>query len=366
MPTSPVLERTSGIYAAFTLPGSHRITVRNNIVGAADAREAQDTEKVLSSEKKQRLFFNVTVGDVEVTIAGQPIAQGATVTLVQTQRAIVSVTPNADRRYTVALTQPATSPVLRADGDLALVAQAQNSTAPEPVEISRVHRFNATNGSFESSALGQHGLHLPTDVHIPVRRINVEVVNTVPLRNALSADPATIVTSRLPGEEAFVLVPAAILVPLRLTSPSGARDPHPLIGAETVTDELKPFIGDGGIFKITFPKDDPPAEPTDLIFQIDVGGPAQSVTLEARAQLLPHFRLEPTGGGTNFQVARGGTLSLTCTDGVNAGSVVVVPSARVTTAVCRANRHPDDRQQRWCRSRAGCSSKTPPTPTRSR
>jgi len=333
VPVSPVLERTSGIYAAFTLPGSHRITVLNGIVGAADAREAQDTTKVLSSAKKQTLFFNVTVGDVDVTVAGQTVAQGDTVTLVQTQRANVAVTPNANRRYVVALTQPASSPILRTDGDLTLVAQTQNTTAPEPVEISRVHLFNAGTGSFESSALGQHGLHLPGDVHIPVRRINVDVVSTVPLRNALSTDPATVVTSRLPGEEAFVLVPAPIVVPLRLTSPSGALDPHPQIGVEAVTDEVKAFIGDGGIFKITFPKDDPPAEPTDLIFQIDVGNATQSATLEARTQYLPHFRLEPAAGGSNFQVARGSSLTLTCTDGVNAGTVVVVPSARVTTAV---------------------------------
>ena len=346
VPTSPVLERACGVYTAFVREGTHRITIRNfgaplppgqgpDVLYLADrGREAQEGGTSFVFPVSQTLFFDVPVQPVTVSVAGLAIGEGGTIQLVQTQRATVAVAPNADRRYAVSLTQPDTSDVLRADGDLAIVAQRLNSATAEPVEISRVYRYDAARDAFDSGGLVQHGLHLPTDVHIPVRNFNIQVVNTLPVRNSISTGLGSIVTtSRLPGQEVFVLVPAAILSPLRLSSPSGAGAPNLTIGVETVPEAVRAFVGDGGIFKITFPANDPPEEPADLLFRVDVGVPGRSATLEARVQLTPHFRLVPQGGGTSFQVARGATITLTCTDGVNAGTVVVTPAGGVTTTV---------------------------------
>src|SRR5262249_29555670 len=42
LPTSPVLEFSTGVYAAFTQAGTHRITVQDGITGATKGRQAQD------------------------------------------------------------------------------------------------------------------------------------------------------------------------------------------------------------------------------------------------------------------------------------------------------------------------------------
>ncbi len=347
IPASPALERTCGMYAAFTRPGRHRITVRNGITGAAEGREAQ-------TEGKQSLFFEKNISAVNVVVAGINVAEAlpgqplTKVQLVRTQRATIVVTPNNNRRYAITLMRPANGEALRTEGDAIIVAQTPATAITEPVEISRVYRFDAAANAFDAPELNHHGVHLPGDLHIPVRLFEAEVVNTIPFRkplpeaSALANDQAlNKVDEARPGEEVFALVPAAILSPLRLDSvsytpapPPNTLNPTPDIDAETVANGLRAFLGSaGGVFKITFPENDPPEEEATLRFLVDVGVTGNSASLEAGIKLIPHFRLTAAG----FQVQRGNSLTLQCTDGFIAEAVVVTPSEGLTTSGAGSN-----------------------------
>ncbi|WOD39730.1 hypothetical protein [Nodosilinea sp. E11] len=318
IPTTPLLERCQGMYVAFTRPGDHRITVQENtatppnIPGAEDARAAQD-------EDKQTLFYNRTVADVTVEVAGQVVVENGPdpITLVQTQRATVVTTPNSDRRYTPLLISPTTGANLRLDGDDVIVAQAQNTTADELVDVARVYRFDTDSTRFDAGGLNHHGVHLPSDLLISVRRFAIAVTNTLPIRSAIDlAASSTVTTNRHPGDEVFVLVPTAILTPLTLGTvsyPGGAppsvTHPTPTITAETVPAPLQGFIADGGIFKVSLSADGPPEETAQLPFTVQVGRDGTTATLTTSLTLEPHFRLM---NATGYQVARGASLALTC------------------------------------------------------
>src|SRR5439155_10545756 len=115
---------TSGIYVAFSQPsrpaaaasagvsgqkGGHRITV----AGSTSNFSGSDAQRSSFPNASSTLFFDVNVTDVTVTVAGQAVADGGSVTLVLTQRADVAVDPGGDRRYAVTLLQPAGGSVLR-------------------------------------------------------------------------------------------------------------------------------------------------------------------------------------------------------------------------------------------------------------
>jgi hypothetical protein len=229
--------------------------------------------------------------------------------------------------------------VLRADGDLAIIART--TSAAEPAELSRVYRFDTGSGAFDGGGLKRFGLHLPGDVHIPVRGFTVRVVSTLPvlatLPDLIDSDPfAAAAPASRPGDQVFVLAPAAIRAPLRLTAvaypggrPAVVTDPSPAIAAPALKEGQRAFIGDGGIFAVSFSADDPPEEPATLTFSLDAGTAGNSATLEASVSLTPHFRLT----APSLQVARGASLTLSCTDSVSAGAVVVTPSDGVTATV---------------------------------
>ncbi len=342
IPTSPVLQRASGVYVAFTQPGRHRITAANNVSGAGDARDAQDRER-------QEIFFERDIADVTVTAAGGQIAEGDTLRLLQTQRVQFNVEPDRARRYAAALLQPVTGQVLRAEDDLVVVAGSQNGS--EPVDISRVYRFDPTTNQFDSGGLMEHGLHLPAEVHIPVRRLNVEVVDILPvlaaLPNSITTDLyAATPASLSPGGEVFVLVAANVLAFQHQLSypgsvPPGASLPNP--GLADVTDSapvgVGAFLSGGRAFRLRLLADDPPEEAAELAFEVEVGIPDNQATLSVTIQVPPHFRLRLPAGG--HQVARGASLTLRCEDSagdpVDAGSVVVAPSDGVTTATSGAD-----------------------------
>jgi YD repeat-containing protein len=323
IPTSGLLERCVGMYVAFTRPGDHRITTRDGIGDAVSGRAAQDGGK-------QTLFYNRTVADVIVEVAGQVVAEDATLTLVQTQRATVITTPNSDRRYSLMLTSPSTGANIRLDGETVIVAQTQNTTTDELVDVARVYRFDTANNHFDAGGLNHHGVHLPTDLLISVRRFAIAVTNTLPIRSAIDLDASHLVTTnRHPGDEVFVLVPTAILAPLTLgtiTYPGGtpaATHPNPTITVETVPATLQRFVADGGIFKVSFSPDDPPEETAQLPFSVQVGRGGNSATLTASLTLEPHFRLI----NASYQVARGASLTLT---GEAIGGGAVNAAATVT------------------------------------
>ena len=287
VPMSPTMERCLATYAAFTRPGSHRVTTRNGIVGAAKARDVHNRER-------QTLFYDVAVSDVAVTIGGQAVAEGATVDLVLLQEAVVVVTPDGTRRYRVTLTRPS-GPVLQLAASGALAAQTTPSaaTVTEPVEVSRFYPFDTATSSYGEGGLGRFGRHLGGDVDVPVRQFQVRVVDTVPLR--ATADPtAAAAPSLAQSATGFVLVPAAIVDPLRVVTIGGVP-PGPATPAVTITRTASPpaaaaaFVGaTGAVFEVSVAAAPPVAAPTPVVLTVTVGTPAATTaTLTCRFDLTP-------------------------------------------------------------------------------
>jgi hypothetical protein len=344
IPTSTVLHRASGMYVAFTRPGHHRITVRDNdwtdpanpiinIPSAEEGREAQEANSYLPPYGTlQTLFFEKQVADVTVRIAGRlvngpnPGDSVPTVRLVQTQRAVVKVEPNEGRRYAVMLTSPVTGDALRAESDMVLVAQMQN--AIESVDIARVHRCNDA-GEYDSEALNIHGVHLPEDLYITVRRLEIEVVDTLTVREEIpsradlegNSDVNGDLTLDIgendelrPGEVRYILVPTEFhgKWSIRLakyqdgTQQADVDDEENWDAAQRafyddvdaslervtvadtdIPDGLRPFLGDGGILKVIFANDHSLTKAVDVELKIDVGPEDAPVPLKAMIHLIP-------------------------------------------------------------------------------
>ena len=272
VPMSPTMQRCLATYAAFCRPGTHRLTTRNAVVGAAEARDVHNRER-------QTLFYDVTVDDVEVTIGGVAVADDATVELVLLQEVPVVVTPDGTRRYRVTVTRP-DGPRLRITASGALAAQATPSpaAATEPVEVSRLYPFDAASGTYGDGGLDRFGRHLGGDVDVAVRQFRVRVVDTVPLR--ASADPvAAAAASLAQGATGFVLVPAAVVDPLRLVTVGGVP-PGPTAPAVTISRSASPpaaataFVGTGGaVFEVSFAAAPAVAAPTEVVLAVTVGTP---------------------------------------------------------------------------------------------
>jgi len=338
LPTSPVLERCSGAYMAFCRPGRHRVTVQDsNTTAAQEARETQD-------EEMQTLFFDVDVADVTVRISGQVVQEGDTVTLVHMQRASVAVTPGAERKYAVRLLQPQNGDTLRLDGSGAMIAQSSDNS--EPVDIARIYRYDQGSDSWDAGVLNHHGMNRKGDLQITVRRFFVDVVHELPFRAARSLNAAVLDAGNplLPGQDAFLLVPASMTGPLTrgaVTYSGGSHpsDPSPDIVPESTPASLAEFIGGGGVIRIRCRDVDPPEEEAAMAFHIDVGQPGDTSTLDAVLHYHPHFRLVAGGGSAaDYRVARGSSLALQCVDAsggaVNPDSnVSVVPDEDITTSV---------------------------------
>ncbi|HVF14033.1 MAG TPA: hypothetical protein VM942_05495, partial [Acidimicrobiales bacterium] len=273
VPMSPTMERCLATYAAFTRAGVHRVTTRNGIGGADRARDVHDRER-------QTLFYDVTVSDVEVTVRGQAVAENATIDLVLLQEAPVVVTPDGSRRYRATVTRP-DGPQLRVTASGALAAQATASPAAttEPVEVSRFYPFDADAGTYGEGGLDRFGRHLGGDVDVAVRQFRVRVVDTVPLR--ATDDPAAgAVTTLAQAATGLVLVPAAIVDPLRLVTIGGAA-PSATTPAVTITRRASPsagaaaFVGTtGAVFAVSFAATPAVAAPTEVVLAVTVGDPA--------------------------------------------------------------------------------------------
>ena len=235
IPSPSKLERVSGAYVAFTAPntgGQHRLSVQDGIFFAQEAREAQEGFTVGAILKKQFIYFDIDVVDVEVTAAGQTIVRddtsaSNTLTLVVTQRAELQVDhQNAD--HVVTLLRPETGELVRTDGDRTVVAR--DTTGTERAEVARYYPFEpsasppeddpvaqAMGGTYNEARLAAHGVHVAQDIYVPVRAFQIQVVDTVPVRNSLpSAEDlsgnvnANQATSLAPDSEGFILVPTQI------------------------------------------------------------------------------------------------------------------------------------------------------------
>jgi hypothetical protein len=217
VPVSPEIVRNPSCYVSFSRPGDHRATLENTgyttLQDGVDDGDGRTQAYDAQLHDKQNIWFNITAHDLDVRLNGAPVAEGATVTLMQTQTAVLTVAttgrvPDVPRRYRVTVAAPQTGDVLRRHGPLRLVAQGANSTAPEPVEVSRFFEFDRESQTYSDPALAAYGLHLGGDLHVPVRGFAIEVSDALTLRAA--ADPAAAeITTLEQGAEAFVLIPTS-------------------------------------------------------------------------------------------------------------------------------------------------------------
>ena len=216
LPASATLGRSNGIYVAFSRPSTaaepHRVTMPDSVPDGSDMRQAQD-------KKRQQSFFDLTVGDVTVSVAGVTVAHGATVTLRATQRAeVVVAQTDGGRVYDVGTMRDrgGTRVRRRDEGTLVMVAAHAPSEPPEPVEVSRVYRVDPTTGRYASGGLAGRTMHLAKDLHVPVRSFSVRVVTTLDIRSAAVVDPAApdanVVNGPDPANPAVALVPGLAMV----------------------------------------------------------------------------------------------------------------------------------------------------------
>ncbi|WP_456788801.1 hypothetical protein [Cellulomonas sp. P5_C5] len=270
VPVGPRVQRNESIYASFTRPGAHRVTTVNGIGSAQDAVEADAAEL-------QTLWFDLTVDDVTVTVAGRAVDSSTPgtsdlVTLIPFQVADVVVTPGIPRTYRVSVLDPAGA-VTVADARISAVAQ---TTAPVAAEVSR--HYAVTDGSY-TGGLAFAGMHLSRELDVPVRRLSVEVLATLPLRDAPRAD-AAVVTTLAPGAEAFLLVPAPVASPPFVTSVNGVPpapgDPDPVTRVDA--PDAAAFLGAGAAFRVAFPAGTPTG-PVTMAVTVGALGTAAILTV---------------------------------------------------------------------------------------
>lgn len=337
VPLEPGIQRTMAGYMAFSRPSQergHRVTI--STTGGDNDDNIQDRNA--QDEGKQVIFFNVQVEDVTVTINGVAIAEDTAVTLLQTQRATVNVTPDGDRRYRATIQRPADGPSLRRPEDMLLEARTQDTANPEPVELSRFYEFDGER--FMTGPIRGRGMHLPTDVDVPVRTFTVAVVDTPPVTGALPAAPdfgiyGGAVPALRPGGEVFVLVAANVMtfndtLQYDAAAPPGTIDPViPLTDATAdATPALRTFLagGVGRPFRLALEDDDPPEEEASILFEVTVGEPGNQATLSVEIDIEGHFI---ASNGTGYTVAPGGTLVLDCAN-VGGGNVTPLDTVQVT------------------------------------
>lgn len=294
VPSSAQMQRSTGMYVAYCRPGLHRATVLNGIFDGLKGRQAHD-------KGRQTLWVDKTVAPVVVSLNGQLVNDGDRVTMVQTQRVKASVTPSGGlRTYAATLLRPGLGEVLRSpDAADPLVIEAGRANGTEDVEISRLYRFNTGTGKYDHPVLARHGMHLPADLHIPVRLLTIEVVDTLPVRKALTLATSDIVTELRPNEEGFIIVPAAIgpqgarvvaataggapVAPATLTALAGLIKPAPA----SIPAEVTAFAGPGGVVRLLFAPALGIAAETDVTIHVQVGASGPPVELKVAVKLRP-------------------------------------------------------------------------------
>jgi hypothetical protein len=339
IPFSPQLERCGATYFAFSQPGAHRISVSNH--SSAETMEVQEWGR-------QRIWWDLIVQDVTVRCAALPVAENATITLLRTQRAVVRVSPNTDRRY--ALTLPDTEGAfVRLDSPTVLEALTSDTADAQPVEVGRLYTRNA-DGTFDTEVLNHHKTSIFSNIRIPVRQFSIQVIHllhfrtTIPTAAQLATDIAINSVSEVrPGDTVYVLIPCpdpGALSPGTITYPvsapsNGYTDPAPVPDTEAVPAELAEYIADGGIVKLTFGSQDPPQENVLIPYTVHVGRVGNDADLSANITLKPHFRLTSSAG---YQVIRGSSLTLNCMTEAGdpvakIGTVQITPADGVTPTV---------------------------------
>ena len=333
IPVSTRLERSVGIQVAFTQPNTYKVTAQSaaNAVFGSDVPDADEAQKEGVSE----LTFQLDIADVTVTVATQTIAEGKAATLIPFQRAALSITPNTNQVYRATPAEPGFV-VDFVGSDL----QAHTTLDTDDVDISRFHKFNAASNSFDS---GITPMHLPEDLDIAVRRIQVTVTNVLQPTVAVGAktfngfqatldQTAPAISSIQPGGTAFLLVPSQI-APQAFTTTTSPASPSPIDPQFTpppnIPAAVQSFLADGGAFQATFPANQPPEETTTVTVTIHVGpDAASSVPVTATVELDPFFTLNAGA----FTVAKGDPngLTLTSSTGVQLASDTSIAGVTVT------------------------------------
>ncbi len=173
LPVSPRLERSVGVQVAFSRPNTYKVTAQGagSAVSGTEVSNADEAQQAGVSQ----MTFPLTISDVAVTIANLPVTDAVALTdaisLIPFQRAAVSSTPNGTRVYRATPAEPGFV-VDFVGSDL----QAHATLDTDDVEISRFHHFNAASNTFDS---GITPMHLPDDLDIAVRRVQVKVTNVV-------------------------------------------------------------------------------------------------------------------------------------------------------------------------------------------
>ena len=287
IPTAATTQRHLGGYAAFTRPGEYRATTRNGITGGDRGREAHEDEA-------QTLFFNITVVDVTVKVNGIEVSEGATVDLIQTQQATVSIEVPADerggspRQFRTTLPRPEDGPVLRQSNNRVLSAQTTNGS--ERVEVSRFYDFDEDKSTYTDECFSRFGVHLGGDIHITVRQFVANVVDTLPLRG--DANPTSAAADLKQGQKGFLLIPSAVVDPPELKQFDGRApantDPKITISPiASPSDAVKAFIGSqGAAFEVSFDAAPAVAGSTPIRLEVKVGS-GTTATLSCTFNLVP-------------------------------------------------------------------------------
>ena len=311
IPVNNMLERTSGAYVAFTRPGNHTITAQGllQLPSSIDA-QANGFPEIIS--------FQRNVADVAVTLSNLPVADstGTPIDLIPFQRALFAVTPNGNRVYRATLLESGAIATIQNNLEIVMQgiapAAAPGGLATENVEISRFYRFNPTTGVFDS---GLGAVNIPADIDVAVRRLQIRLVDTVPLRATDNpADPA--ITTILPGVTAVLLVPAPFMIPSITTAVTGTPTLTPRFTAPAaVPANTQAFVRDGGVANMLIDVNDPPEAPATLTITIPVG-PAGATLVPVTCQVTvnPHFTLE---SATGFTLTTGTPLTLRSSDNTN-------------------------------------------------
>ncbi len=336
IPTSKTLSRTQGMYVAFTTPTTganrHRVTTDNAILSADEARHAQD-------EGKQKILYNVNVTDVTITLNGIAVTEGMTINLLRTQRARFVCLPNNNRRYRVTVLRPTDGTVVRRSDELEVEMRTAAAGSSEPVEISRFYRFDTGSNRFETGGLMQHGMHLPTDIDVAVRRITINTVDAPIVLNSLAAaidfsSYASPIPNLTPGGEVFVFIAANVLnFNPQIAYPGTPGTIHPVLIQQDQTgsapEATRNFLGAGGdlggVFRLSIAAEDPPEEQAQVTVDVQVGATGNTTNLtQIVIPITGHF-LATSG---SYTAAAGGSITLDCAN-VGGGGVTPDPASVV-------------------------------------
>ena len=312
IPINNTLERSSGAYVAFTRPGTHTITADSSLSGFDSAEDAHlnGFPNIIKHERR--------VEDVGVTLSSIAVTESAAtpIDLIPFQRALFAVTPNGPRVYRASLVEPGA--IATIENNLELVMRgiapvgAPGGLVTENVEISRFYEFNGT-----AFGAGLGPVNLPTNLDVAVRRLQIRLVDTLPLRATNNPSDAPIATI-LPGVTGVLLIPAPFSMPAITTAVTGTPSLRPRFTPPTgaLPDNTRAFVRDGNVVNMVIPNNEPPEAAAQLTITIPVG-PARGATVPVtcRVTVNPHFTLDSPAGG--FTLTAAAPLTLRSSDGRN-------------------------------------------------